>query len=291
VPAIVRLQDRVAELESMLQRAVHDTVHVSVNIPAGTWSFMADKHSLDIALINLVVNAGDAMPQGGPVHVSARNVVLGQHDKDQVGLSGHFVAIAVADKGVGIDPKDIPHIFDPFFTTKPTGKGTGLGLSQVHGFALQSGGTATARSRAGEGTIITVYLPRSEAAPEHDTAETAAADNKGRILVVEDNNAVADVTVNMLADAGYDVNIAVEASQALNLVKEGSYDVVLSDIVLGNGPSGIDLAKDLRRSDFRGRILLMTGYSANVEEARALNLPVVFKPFSQREIIDALRQE
>jgi signal transduction histidine kinase len=290
VPAVVRLQDCAAELESMLQRAVTDTVQVSVKIPAETWNVKADKNSLDIALINLVVNARDAMPQGGRVHVSARNVVLTGRDNDPVGLTGHFVAIAVTDTGVGIDPKDIPHIFDPFFTTKSAGKGTGLGLSQVHGFAVQSDGTATVQSRLGEATTITIYLPRSEAAPQREAPDGTIVHNKGRILLVEDDAAVANVTVNMLTDVGFEVTLAGEASKALDLVKEARYDVVLTDIVLGNGPSGLDLAKELRRRGFPGRIVLVTGYSANIEEARGLNLPLVFKPFSQRDIIDALRE-
>jgi CheY-like chemotaxis protein len=290
VPAVVRLQDCATELESMLQRAVVDTVQVSVKIPAETWNIKADKNSLDIALINLVVNARDAMPEGGLVHVSARNVLLTGRESDLGGLSGQFVAIAVTDTGIGIDPKDIPNVFDPFFTTKSEGKGTGLGLSQVQGFAVQSDGTATVHSRLGEGTTITIYLPRSEAAPEREAPEGTIARNEGRILLVEDDVAVANATVSMLADAGLEVTLAVDASKALDLVKQARYDVVLTDIVLGNGPSGLDLAKQLRRRGFAGRIVLVTGYSANIEEARSLNLPLVFKPFSQREIIEALRE-
>jgi signal transduction histidine kinase len=289
LPSVVRLQDCAAELERMLQRTVTDTVQVLVKIPAETWNVKADKNSLDVALINLVVNARDAMPRGGCVHVSARNVVFTKVDDGPEGLTGHFVAIAVVDTGMGIDPKDILNIFDPFFTTKLAGMGTGLGLSQVHGFAVQSGGIATVQSRLGEGSTFTIYLPRSEAVPHRETLEVTIVHNKGRILLVEDDAGVANVTVNMLNDAGFDVTLAAEASRALDLVKEGQYDVVLTDIVLGNGPSGLDLVRQLRRCGFAGRIVLVTGYTANIEEARALNLPLLFKPFSQREIMGALR--
>ena len=276
----------------MLRRAVKDTVEVLVRIPAGTWDLKADMNALEIALINLAVNASDAMSEGGRVVVTARNAGLSKSAESSAGLDGQFVALSVSDTGVGIPAENLGHIFEPFFTTKPMGKGTGLGLSQVHGFAMQSGGAVIAESKQGEGTTITIYLPRSETAPAvAESRGPLPTQGRGRILLVEDNTDVAEVTSHMLADAGYEVTRAVDAGAALDLLsKSNRYDVILSDIVLENGISGIDLAQRIRRNGFAGRLVLMTGYSAAIEDARALNFPVIFKPFSQRELVEMLRQ-
>jgi CheY-like chemotaxis protein len=246
---------------------------------------------LEVALINLAVNASDAMPSGGTLSITAWNVILAKGRDSKPPLEGAFVAIAVQDSGVGIAPEHLDHIFEPFFTTKGQGKGTGLGLSQVYGFAQQSGGAITVEGRPGEGTTFTLFLPRALAvavAPPPRAAVPHAA-NKGRILLVEDNMQVAEVTAAMLSDAGYEVKASPSASAALDLLKGNrDFDIIISDIAMEEGISGLELARHVRAMWPRLPIVLMTGYSEALKETDLAEMPVVFKPFTEQEMLAAL---
>ena len=292
-PESFRIQDRAAELNELLSRSVRQNIDVRLSFPANTWPMHADPDAFDVALINLAVNASDAMPAGGPLLVSAMNILLNRGREGNPGLEGAFVALTVSDKGSGIPPEHVGHIFEPFFTTKPKGKGTGLGLSQVYGFAQQSGGAVTVKSRPGEGTTFTLFLPR--ALEVTDTARpptsTPTASDKGRILLVEDDPSVAQVTADMLMDAGYEVTPIETASSALDLLHAGrSFDAILSDIVMVEGISGLDLARRVREEWPQMPVVLMTGFSEALTGAQFVEVPVVFKPFTQEEILAALRQ-
>src|SRR5438128_5539863 len=173
----------------MLSRSLRDDITIEVVVPDELCAVKVDPSELELALLNLAVNARDAMPKGGSLTITAKPVVLkGKAVEEQ--LRGEFVAIRVADTGTGIAPDVLPHVFEPFFTTKEVGKGTGLGLSQVYGFARQSGGTATVASAVGRGTTITLYLPRSQEGPAPPIAQSepeAAPKPAGTVLVVEDS--------------------------------------------------------------------------------------------------------
>jgi two-component system NtrC family sensor kinase len=241
-----------------------------------------------MALINLAVNASDAMPGGGELTVTAKNTTLDQkNNRSGPRLQGDYVAIAVADTGTGIAAEDLPHVFEPFFTTKPVGKGTGLGLSQVYGFAEQSGGAVTVESRLAGGTTFTLFLPRATK-PAADKVSLRSEPKPGgdrHVLLVEDNTEVAEVTSAILVDAGYAVSRAVDAAAALNLLSNGqSFDVIVSDVVMEGGLSGIDLAVKVRQQYPAMPIVLMTGYSQALAEMSTHEFPVLLKPFQPAEL-------
>src|SRR5881396_615846 len=158
------LAERLPELKDMLSRSLRDDITIEVVVTDQSCAVKVDPSELELALLNLAVNARDAMPNGGALSITAKPVVLKGKAAEE-GLSGEFVAISLADTGSGIPADILPHVFEPFFTTKEVGKGTGLGLSQVYGFAKQSGGTATITSTVGRGTVITLYLPRTQELP------------------------------------------------------------------------------------------------------------------------------
>ncbi len=246
-----------------------------------------------MALLNLAVNARDAMPEGGRLTIAAANAVLVRGRDDGTGLRGDFVALSVADTGVGIPQDQLVQVFEPFYTTKAPGKGTGLGLSQVYGFAKQSNGAVTIRSRSGEGTTVTLYLPRG-AAPCVPSPRTQSADmqrERGRVLLVEDNPDVADVTQSMLTGLGYNVSWFSDAPSALEALEAGeAVDVLLSDIALGAAMSGLDLARRVQERRFDLSIVLMTGYSEALASGVSHGFPVLAKPFGQVQVAEAIRR-
>jgi two-component system NtrC family sensor kinase len=248
-----------------------------------------DPSELELALLNVAVNARDAMPNGGTLHLAIKPVMLKGLAQDD-GLTGEFVAIRISDTGTGIPPDVLPRVFEPFFTTKEFGKGTGLGLSQVYGFARQSGGTATVTSTVGRGTSITLYLPRTHEAAE--TAKPAAANDKqeqpaGTVLIVEDNPEVADACAGYLTQLGYRVESVSDGRAALDFLKSGKkVDVVFSDILMPGGVNGLELATTIRATYPHLPVLLTTGYSASAQDAVRQNFTVLQKPYD----LDALRR-
>lgn len=282
-------------LESMnvlVTGALRGDIEVKIEVPADLWPLMADATQLELAVLNLVVNARDAMPHGGVLLISAANVTLAEKD----GLNGLFVALTVADTGAGIAPEIIHRIFDPFFTTKAVGKGTGLGLSQVYGFVKQSGGEARVESVPGEGTRITLYLPRAKAAALHKEANNPF-DNDGfdgdgrRVLVVEDNDDVAALVCEMLATLGFEAERVANAQDAISrLARDRNFDLVLSDIVMPGGMSGLELARVIQQKNPGLPLVLVTGYSEALKDGQRLeNVPVLHKPYSLKDLGATLR--
>src|SRR5581483_3585699 len=197
------------------------------------WPVIADANELELSLLNLAINARDAMPKGGTLSIAVENVTLNQGELLEEPLAGEYVAISVTDSGSGIAPDILPKIFDPFFTTKQA-KGSGLGLSQVHGFAHQSGGKVTIDSEIGQGTRVTLYLPRASAitaAPGRDE-EDGDITGRGTVLVVDDNPDVAESTSMMLRELGYQAVTAGSAEMALAELARQKPLLVLSDIVM-----------------------------------------------------------
>jgi two-component system, NtrC family, sensor kinase len=292
-PAVIDLRQRLPELRDMLTRSLRDDITTEVVLPEESCAVKVDPSELELALLNLAVNARDAMPNGGTLTITVQPVVLEGRATEE-GLRGDFVAIGVADTGSGIAPDILPHVFEPFFTTKEVGKGTGLGLSQVYGFAKQSGGTATVTSTVGRGTAITLYLPRTQELPAPSTAPTkaeAAPRRAGTVLVVEDSPEVAEVATAYFQQLGYMVKQVASANEALELLaKDAKIDLVFSDILMPGGMNGLELGHAIRRRDAAMPVLLATGYSDSARDAVEQGFIVLQKPFDLAALEQALRE-
>jgi CheY-like chemotaxis protein len=280
-------------VHEMLVGSLRGNVQLKGDIPGEVWPVEVDIAELELALVNIAVNARDAMPGGGSITLSARNVTLKKSDGvDQ--LEGDFVALAMTDTGVGIAPDVLPRIFEPFFTTKALGKGTGLGLAQVYGFSHQSGGTVVATSTVGSGTAITLYLPRKPAAALVKNAEAPPTQpmvpGQGTILVVEDNAEVAGVTASLAEQLGYHTVRAENATDALNRLQRGDkIDLVFSDVVMPGGMNGIALAQEIGNHYPHIPVLLTSGYSDVVQTA-ASRFAILRKPFQLPALDKAIRE-
>jgi CheY-like chemotaxis protein len=275
-PVPVDVGGRLAALRPLLDGTVGPLITLEMALAEDVWPVTVDANEFELALLNLVLNARDAVKQDGVVTVTASNVVLAGHETPEK-LAGPFIAVAVADTGHGIPADILPKVFDPFFTTKQTDKGTGLGLSQVHGFTRQSGGTVLIASVPGTGTVVTLYLPRSNVRPEADTSEGRPASAGGAALLVEDNADVAEVGREMLEQLGYRVQVAANGAQALTLFEGQSFDLMVSDIVMPGGMNGVELARSIHARRPSLPILLVTGYTGSAELAP--EFPVLRKPY------------
>jgi CheY-like chemotaxis protein/anti-sigma regulatory factor (Ser/Thr protein kinase) len=252
-----------------------------VDVDPDVWPVTVDPVELETALVNLVVNARDAMPSGGTVTIRAANTAIEDGD-----ANGDYVAIEVEDTGLGIPPDVLSRVFDPFFTTKPVGKGTGLGLSQVHGFAHQAGGSVTVTSELGKGTVFTICLPRGggvTAAARHETNAAGA----GTVLLVEDNPDVATASAGLLEQLGYSVRWVSEAETALQEVDRNGIDLVLTDIVMPGAMDGLGLARAIRQKHPGMPIILATGYSHAALSGHS-DFSILRKPYQLHELSQAL---
>jgi PAS domain S-box-containing protein len=274
------LSDQFAKLRELLAASLPPSIQLVVDASPELWTITADASELELALLNMVVNARDAMPDGGTITIAAENVTLAEGEIEE-DLSGEFVALTVADSGQGIPPDILPRIFDPFFTTKDVDKGTGLGLSQVYGFAQQSGGRIVAASELGRGTTFTLYLPRSAGEPVAALPIDGVEPVTGvSILVVEDNPEVADTAVGLLEELGHRVTLATSAQAALKALAamQDRPDLVFTDVVMAGALDGLGLARKLR-ADYPGLpVLLATGYSQALQGVGA-EFPVLRKPY------------
>lgn len=279
-PTVINLFEAVRAIHDVLGDSLHVNIDFFIDIPPSIWPVRVDKSELELALINLAVNARDAMPNGGRISIEAANVTLDAADLPE-GWSGDFVALCVADTGGGIPPDLLPRVVEPFFTTKSPDKGTGLGLSQVYGFAHRSGGTMHIGSELGRGTKITIYLPRTQAvaapvSPHHDT-EYRAVDQR-IILVVEDNREVRDVAVSLLQQLGYQTIAVASAAEALEVLASGQRaDLVFTDVVLPGQIDGLALARNVTGRYEHLPVVLTTGY-AKVFDTDP-EFPVLRKPY------------
>jgi len=290
-PAVIDLAERVRDIRSLLAPSLRGDIEIRIDVPATVAPVRVDQSELELALLNLAVNARDAMPNGGTIEIAVRPVRLhgdAAHDK----LAGDFIALSISDTGCGIPGEIVGRIFEPFFTTKDVGKGTGLGLSQVYGFAKQSGGTVTVSSSVGQGTTFTLYLPRSHEVPQRsaparigDDAPVAA----GSVLVVEDNTEVADIATALLNELGYHVTRVASAQTALDVLASGEgFDLVFSDVVMPGGMNGVELAQRIGK-DYPGLpVVLTTGYYNAVDKPLPRGLPVVRKPYDIAELKKAV---
>jgi PAS domain S-box-containing protein len=290
-PSVIDLGAAVTASRDLLSSSARGDIELAIDIPAETWPVAIDLSELELALVNLVVNARDAIPESGAITLGARNVQLQAADTADA-VEGEFVALTVSDTGRGIAAEILSKVFEPFFTTKGPGKGTGLGLSQVYGFTRQSGGTVTIASEPGEGTAITLYLPRGEAAPR-DRVEASpiveAARANEKILLVEDNPEVGEVASLLLEQLGYGVTQVENAAAALEVLAAGEQiDLVFSDIVMPGEINGVALARLVRTTYPHIRVLLTTGY-AEAASAAENDLPILRKPYRLNSLADAVR--
>jgi CheY-like chemotaxis protein len=274
-------------LHELLARTITEQVVLQIVAPTGLPAAVADANQLENALLNLAINARDAMPDGGRLNVDARVVDIGPDDFDRYGdlAPGRYVAIAVRDTGVGMPPEVIERAYEPFFTTKPIGQGTGLGLSMVYGFARQSGGRVDIHSAEGEGTTVEIFLPTADAAVDEPRVDDRPApDGHGQtVLVVEDDDSVRLLIREVLDELGYRVIEAPEANAAMRALSSNTdIDLMISDVGLP-GMNGRQLAEVARGHRPELPILFVTGYAENAAIRAGFlgtNMAMITKPFA-----------
>ena len=292
-PEPVDLKRLIGSMHEMLTRSLAGDVTVKTEFAQRLWPVEIDAGEMELVLLNLALNARDALPKGGVVIIKAYNVpALGDHE-----LSGDYVRLDVVDQGIGMTPEVLAHAFEPFFTTKEVGKGSGLGLSQTHGFARSSGGAVRIRSTRGVGTTVSIYLPRSHRQPLAPAVageahpETALNIANGQVLIVEDDDEVAALTVEMIHQLGYDTTRVSSAEAALGaLADKRSVDIVFSDFMMPGSMNGVELAQEIRRRRPNLPILLTSGFAeAARRSVGAQQIRIISKPYRMDELREALR--
>ncbi|MEG9524189.1 MAG: MASE4 domain-containing protein [Hyphomicrobiales bacterium] len=297
-PETVNPNRLLKDFQALLKRAVGETVEIRFDLDASLDPVRLDPGQFESAVLNLAVNARDAMPGGGVLTVRTCNAHLDAHEiVDRPDLRpGPYVLVAVSDTGQGMDAATLGRAFEPFFTTKDVGKGTGLGLSQVYGFVRQAGGHAQIKSEVGSGTSIELYLPRSAEKAAEVRSENAMplrrAVSGEVVLVVEDEPAVLEMAVESLGELGYRTLTATQASEALErLGGPERIDILFSDVVMPGGMNGVQLSVEARRLRPGLRVLLTSGYTGTAldEHAVPADLPLLSKPYRRDELANKLR--
>jgi PAS domain S-box-containing protein len=298
-PAVVDLNQGLPQIAGMLRRTLGEQVMVELHPGPDLWAVKVDPAQLDEAILNLAINARDAMPKGGTISIETQNVRL-DHDYaygNPEATVGDYVQLSVSDTGAGMSPQVIERCFEPFFTTKGIEKGTGLGLSMVYGFVKQSGGHIKVYSELGHGTTVKIYLPRSDGDAlgrvRRDGADDAPAQGTELVLMVEDNKDLRVVTLKQLTDLGYRTLEAENARMALKILAEHpEIDLLFTDIVMPGGMTGTELAREAKRLYPKLKILLTSGYTARAmangfHDIEGLDL--LNKPFRKRDLAQRLR--
>jgi signal transduction histidine kinase/CheY-like chemotaxis protein len=304
-PAAADLNRLVAGMSELLRRTVGEAIAIETVLAGGLWATLVDANQLENALINLVVNARDAMPKGGRVTIETANAYLDEAYAARFGdvAAGQYVMLTVSDTGSGIAPEVLPRLFEPFFTTKPGSEGSGLGLAMVHGFVKQSGGHVRIYSEVGQGTTVKIYLPRlaqaetALAAPAERAPSAAGAPRATQaetILLVEDNDRVREYARAALDELGYRVVEARDADEALRVIAAGTrVDLLFTDVVLGSGLNGRDLANRITAQVAGLPVLFTTGYTRNaiVHHGRLdAGVHLLDKPYTQQDLGRRIRE-
>lgn len=295
----IQLNDLVVSITDMLRRTLGEHIALSTSLVHEVWLTRADPGQFQSAIVNLAVNARDAMPQGGKLVVETRNTAL---DTDHVDLQselkpGDYVQLSISDTGAGMLPEVCDRVFEPFFTTKEKGRGTGLGLAMVYGFVKQSGGHVTVYSEVGHGTTFNLYFPRVDAAGASPVPRKVNDDvdphARGTILVVEDDARVRQLTIRRLRMIGYEVLEASDGPKALEILCRGDpVDLVFTDLIMPGGLSGRDVAMRARQLKPGVKVLLTSGYAEELvhgEDLEREQLKVLRKPYLQTDLVAALR--
>ncbi len=294
---VFRVDGVLLEIRELLHQSVGELLDLKYALQDGSACVETDPSEFSQAIVNLAVNARDAMPMGGSITIATRVIESPSADAEPGATSVRFVEVAVKDDGEGIDESVAPHIFEPFFTTKEQGKGTGLGLAMVYGFARQSGGTVGVESRPGEGTTIRIFLPVVDRKPqaEQPPLEDVPRGNGETILVLEDDDALLALTHNSLEDLGYRVLAAASGLEALEVEEghKGAIDLLLSDVVMP-GMGGFEVAEMIRENRPDMRIVFMSGYP-NRGRANSANLlpdtQFLQKPVPPDRLAEIIRSE
>jgi PAS domain S-box-containing protein len=287
------------DFRGLAERAVGDSIILKLDLDAGAHPVRVDAAQLESAILNLVVNARDAMPQGGAISIASKNVHCGSEAVAGKGVSpGAYVRISVTDEGTGIDQETLDHVFEPFFTTKEVGKGSGLGLAQVYGFTRSAGGYVAIESETGTGTTVQLFLPRSEEQlTDHHASSVAQlplrrATTGETVLLVEDDEQVLAMAVESLEELHYRVIVARDAREALkHLHGPERIDLMFSDVVMPGGMNGAQLATEARALRPELRVLLTSGYVGEAGNNQVVeeNLPLLTKPYRRDELAEKLR--
>jgi PAS domain S-box-containing protein len=291
-PKFVNANQLIAVFHGLLSQAVGAGCEIELQTDERLWMCHVDPALLETSLLNLALNARDAMPDGGVLKIETRNIIVEEGATARC-PPGCYVRLSVEDTGCGMIPEVRDKVFEPFFTTKEVGKGTGLGLSMVYGFVRQSGGHIAVDTAPGAGTTIHLYLPKATSTPDAATEPLQPQDvpmGAERLLVVEDNEDLLDVTAAGLDNLGYRVSCARNAVEALRMLQQGQqFELMLSDIVMPNGMSGVELAREVRRLRPDLKILLTTGYAGDVLERHGAigEFPIIDKPF---RLVDLARR-
>jgi len=284
-PEIVDLSAQLKTVIDLLSRSLRGDIQIVADVPAELWPAKVDPGQLELALLNVGLNARDAMPEGGKLSIRARN--LG--DAQNSSAAAQYVVVDIEDTGIGMPAEVKARAFEPFFTTKEVGCGSGLGLSQAYGFATQSGGSLTLDSAPGKGTKVSLRLP----AVPSGTARQSAGDSAARpraagqasVLLVEDDASVAELALGLLEAAGYKVKTAAYAAAALDVLRSGAQiDLVFSDVMMPGGMNGAELARIVRKEFPSVFVLLATGYAA--AGTLTQEFPLIRKPYGRDLLLD-----
>ena len=298
LPVPTNIADLVSGLEDTLQRTLGETVHLKIQTNRDLWLAAIDSHQFENALVNLAINARDAIPAGGSLTIEASNVTLDETYAKQYEdlIPGDFVMVAVSDTGAGMSSGVLERAFEPFFTTKGVGEGSGLGLSMVYGFVKQSAGHITINSEAGRGTTVKLYMPRAGVeSDEVEITDHAGAVLRGSecILVVEDDPNVREVSVSILRDHGYDVSEAANGEEAVDRLKTGThFDLLFTDVVLPGGMNGVEIAEAAKGLAPDIKIIYTTGYAETTvfsDGALDSGVTLVNKPFRRSDLLRQVR--
>jgi signal transduction histidine kinase/ActR/RegA family two-component response regulator len=299
MPRVVNLNQVVEEIEKMLRHIIGEDVELHMHLGPALHSVKADPSHVDQVILNLAVNARDAMPAGGRLTIETANVELtGEYAATHLNITpGNYVMLAVSDTGIGMDALTRSRLFEPFFTTKEKDKGTGLGLSIVYGIVKQNSGEIMVYSEPGQGTVFKIYLPAISEAPEPEPQEAAtvqAAPATETVLLVEDEEQVRNLTRTMLARQGYRILEASSGGDALRMAREhpGSIDLLLTDIVMPQ-MNGVELAREMHAVRPQIRVLFMSGYTDNAlveEQFLTSGVGFIHKPFTSAALQKKVRQ-
>jgi signal transduction histidine kinase/CheY-like chemotaxis protein len=295
-PEPILVQQLMGSVTDLVRRTVGEAITVEIDTDALLWNLFTDAAQFEAALLNLAANARDAMPHGGRLAIEARNTVVTAAEARRLDVTpGDYVVVRVSDTGHGMPPSVLQRCFEPFYTTKDVSQGTGLGLSQIYGFARQSGGTVIADSAPGEGTTVSLYLPRADVQAiegAYAAKDTRTVDGKGKtVLVVEDQREIRDLIETWLTEFGYRIITAPDGVTAQKLLEAGEpIDLLLTDIVMPNGVSGLELAQTARRLRPDLRSVVVSGYSRQNMLPNGYEDGFVFleKPFRQTELLSKI---